>query len=181
MNRRSRRAVALITVGILLVAGTIAGGVWLGLHGDRPPAVSAPTSPQPTTLQPTTPQPTGPEPTSPQPTTQPTSPHILSVTTIPVLPRQGGFLRLPAGAGTLTFGVRAINTTEMRFYVTPTGTEMFKENQLIGQDTNGRDGWTLAWRYQDQPLLAHLTVKAIGLGGTADSAMLGLYHPEPNS
>jgi hypothetical protein len=66
MNRHSRRALALTTVGILLVAGTIAGGVWLGQHGDRQPAVGAPTSPQPTT-----PQPTGPE-----PTTQLTSPTV---------------------------------------------------------------------------------------------------------
>jgi hypothetical protein len=101
------------------------------------------------------------------------------VTTTPVLPSDGFWLRLPAGAGTLTFRVRAVNTTKVRFYVTPTGTAMFNENQLIGQDTNGRDGWTVAWRYQDQPLLAHLTVKAIGSGGTAASTMLGLHHPDP--
>ena len=175
MNRHSRRTLALVTVGILLVAGSIAGGVWLGLRGDQQPAVTAPTSPQPTT-----PLPTGPEPTSPQPTTQPTGPRILSVTTTPVLPKQGNFLRLPAGAGTLTFRVRAVNTTKVRFYVTPTGTGMFNENQLIGQDTNGRDGWTLAWRYPDQPLLAHLTVTAVGANGTHPaSTMLGLHHPEP--
>ena len=129
MHRHPRRTLALVTVGILLVAGSIAGGVWLGLRGDQQPAVTAPTSPQPTT-----PLPTGPEPTSPQPTTQPTGPRILSVTTTPVLPKQGNFLRLPAGAGTLTFRVRAVNTTKVRFYVTPTGTEMFNENQLIGQE-----------------------------------------------
>ncbi|HET7518260.1 MAG TPA: hypothetical protein VFN05_11295, partial [Actinomycetes bacterium] len=175
MNRHSRRALALTIVGILLLAGTIAGGVWLGLRGDRQPAVTALTGPQPTTQQPTTPQPTG-----PQPTTQPTSPRILSVTTVPVLPRQGGFLRLPAGAGTLTIRVRAVNTTKVRFYLTPTGTEMFNENQLIGQDTNGRDGWTLAWRYQDQPLLAHLIAIAVGAnGGSSPMFMLGVYHPDP--
>jgi hypothetical protein len=58
---------------------------------------------------------------------------------------------------------------------------MFNENQLIGQDTNGRDGWTLAWHYPDQALLAHLTVKATGSGGTSPDTVLGLYHPEPNS
>ena len=73
------------------------------------------------------------------------------MTTTPALPKQGNFLRLPAGAGTLTFRVRAVNTHKVRFYLTPTGTGMFNENQLIGQDTNRRDGWTLAWRYQDDP------------------------------
>jgi hypothetical protein len=102
------------------------------------------------------------------------------VTTSPALPKQGHFLRLPAGAGTLTFRVRAVNTNKVRFYVTPTGTGMFNENQLIGQDTNGRDGWAMAWRYQDQPLLAHLTVTAVGANGaTSGMVLLGLYHPEP--
>jgi hypothetical protein len=74
------------------------------------------------------------------------------VTTSPVLPRQGNFLRLSVGAGTLTFRVRAINTQRVRFYLTPTGTEMFNENQLIGQDTTGRDGWTLAEYDWDNPM-----------------------------
>ena len=68
----------------------------------------------------------------------------------------------------------------MRFYLTPTGTGMFNENQLIGQDTNGRDGWSLAWRYQDEPLLAHLTVAAVGANGTDSPwVTLGLHHPDP--
>ena len=103
------------------------------------------------------------------------------MTTSPALPKQGHFpARLPAGAGTLTFRVRAVNTQRVRFYLTPTGTGMFNENQLIGQDTNGRDGWSLAWRYQDQALLAHLTVAAVGANG-ADSpwVTLGLHHPDP--
>ena len=179
MNRHSRRTLALITVGILLVAGSIAGGVWLGLRGDRQPAVTAPTGPQPTTLQPTTPQPTGPEPTSPQPTTRPTSPRILSVTTSPALPREGGFLRLPAGAGKVVFQVRAVNTQRVRFFLSPTGTDT--SARLLGEDTNGRDGWTLVWRYPDQPLTAHLTIKAIGFEGTSPDTVLGLYHPDPIS
>ena len=102
------------------------------------------------------------------------------MTTSPVLAKQGDFLRLPAGAGTLTFGVRAVNTQRVRFYLTPTGTGMFNENQLIGQDTNGRDGWTMAWRYKDEPLLAHLIVTAVGANGTSSPwVTLGLYHPEP--
>jgi hypothetical protein len=102
------------------------------------------------------------------------------VTTTPVLATQGGFLRLPAGAGTLTFRVRATNTAKVRFYLTPTGTAMFNENQLIGQDTNGRDGWTHTWRYQDQPLLAHLIAIAVGANGARSPMfMLGVYHPDP--
>jgi hypothetical protein len=102
------------------------------------------------------------------------------VTTSPVLPREGGFLRLPAGAGTLVFWVQTVNNTQrVRFLLSPTGTTTAA--RLLGEDTNGGDGWTLAWRYPDQALLAHLTVKAIGSGGTSPDTVLGLYHPEPNS
>jgi hypothetical protein len=34
---------------------------------------------------------------------------------------------------------------------------------------------------QDEALAAHLTVKAVGSGGTSPDTVLGLYHPEPNS
>jgi hypothetical protein len=133
----------------------------------QPPVVTAPPTPAPPTPAPPAPGPTG-------------RPRILSVTTSPALPRAGGFLVLPAGAGSLTVRVRAVNTQRVRFYLTPTGTGMFNENQLIGQDTNGRDGWSLVWRYQDQPLLAHLTVTAVGANGThSASTMLGLHHPDP--
>lgn len=170
MNHHARRTLAIVTVGILLVAGSIAGGVWLGLRGGQQPAVTAPTGAQPTT----------PLPTGPQPTIQPANPRILSITTTPMLPNQGGFLRLPAGAGTIVFRVRAVNTTTVRFYLTPTGTEMFNENQLIGQDTNGRDGWTHTWRYPDQPLLAHLIAIAVGANGARSPMfMFGVYHPDP--
>ena len=101
------------------------------------------------------------------------------MTTIPTLPTEGGFLRLPAGPGTLVFRVRAVNTQKVRFYLTPTGTNT--SARLLGEDTNGRDRWTLAWHYPDQALLAHLTVKATGPGGTSPDTVLGLYHPEPNS
>jgi hypothetical protein len=107
------------------------------------------------------------------------APRILSVTTIPTLPTEGGLLRLPAGAGTLVFWVQAVNTQKVRFYLSPTGTNT--SSRLLGEDTNGRDGWTLAWHYQDEALLAHLTAKATGPGGTSPEGVLGLYHPEPNS
>jgi hypothetical protein len=54
--------------------------------------------------------------------------------------------------------------------------------QLLGEDTNERDGWALVWQYKDEPLLAHLTVKAVGANGAlSPGVVLGLYHPEPNS
>jgi hypothetical protein len=157
----------------LLVASLAAAGCGTS-QPDQP--TTPPSQPPVVTAPPHTPEP-GSDPPAPGPTPRP---RILSVTTTPALPKQGNFLRLPAGAGTLTFRVRAANTHKVRFYLTPTGTGMFNENQLIGQDTNGHDGWTLAWRYQDEPLLAHLIVIAVGANGaTTPMFMLGVYHPDP--
>jgi hypothetical protein len=102
------------------------------------------------------------------------------VTVTPTLPREGGFLRLPAGAGKLLFRVQTVNSTQrVRFLLSPTGTHT--SARLLGEDTNGGDGWTQVWRYPDQPLTAHLTIKAIGPGGTSPDTVLGLYHPDPTS
>ena len=157
----------------LLVASLAAAGC--GTSQPDPP--TTPPSQPPVVTAPPTPAPPGPDPPGPRPHRPPAHPvgdHH------PHPPQAGGFLRLPAGAGTLTFRVRAVNTHQVRFYLTPTGTGMFNENQLIGQDTNGRDGWSLAWRYQDEPLLAHLSVTAVGANGTSSPwVTLGLHHPEP--
>jgi hypothetical protein len=75
--------------------------------------------------------------------------------------------------------VQAVNTQKVRFLLSPTGTDT--SARLLGEDTNGGDGWTLAWGYPDEPLTAHLTVKAIGSGGTSPDTVLGLYHPDATS
>jgi hypothetical protein len=159
----------------LLVAGLAAAGCGTS----QPDQPTTPPSQPPVVTAPPTPSPPNPDPAPPGP--GPTArPRVLSVTTSPVLPKQGGFLRLPAGAGALTFRVRAVNTNKVRFYVTPTGTDMFNEDQLIGQDTNGRDGWTHTWRYPDEALTAHLIVAAVGANGTDSPwVTLGLHHPDP--
>jgi hypothetical protein len=159
----------------LLVAGLAAAGCGTS----QPDQPTTPPAQPPVVTAPPTPLPPNPDPSPPAP--GPTArPRILSVTTTPALPRAGGFLVLPAGVGTLTVRVRAVNTQRVRFYLTPTGTAMFDARQLIGQDTNGRDGWSLAWRYPDEPLLAHLSVTAVGANGTASPwVTLGVHHPDP--
>ena len=88
-----------------------------------------------------------PHPQAPAPAPAPTvRPRILSVTTTPELARDGGWLRLPA-AGTVIFRVRATNTWRVRFTLTPTGTNTADLTRLLGEDTDGRDGWSdLAYR-----------------------------------
>jgi hypothetical protein len=161
----------------LATALLVASLATAGCGTSQPDQPTTPPSQPPVVTAPPTLPPPDPTPPAPGPTGRP---RILSVTTSPALPKQGNFLRLPTGAGTLTVHIRAANAHKVRFYLTPNGTGMFNENQLIGQDTNGRDGWILAWRYPDQPLLAHLTITAVGANGaTTPMVLLGLYHPEP--
>jgi hypothetical protein len=116
---------------------------------------------------------------TPSDTTAPAPrPRIVGFGSEPVLPQEGGFWRLPGGAGILTLVTDAPNATKVEFLLTPTGTGVGDLGVRIGQDSNGRDGWWVNWRYRDEPLLAHLTVRATGPGGTAEE-VVGIYHPDP--
>jgi hypothetical protein len=107
------------------------------------------------------------------------APRILEVTTSPRLRTlEGGFwLELPQRAGTVRFSVKATNAQRVRFTLTPTGTDMGPYAKLLGEDRDPRDGFTLTWRYPNEPLLAHLGIQAIGPGGTADK-LFGITHPD---
>jgi hypothetical protein len=97
------------------------------------------------------------------------APRILEVTTSPRLRTlEGGWLELPPGAGTVVFSVNATNAQRVRFVLTPTGTETGPYAQLLGEDRDPRDGFTLTWRYPSDGLSAHLDIHAIGPGGTTD-------------
>ena len=87
-------------------------------------------------------------------------------------------LALPSGAGLLTMVLDAPHATRVEFWLTPTGSGISDLSHKIGQDTNGRDGWLFNWHYPSEPILGHLTVRAIGPGGTAEKTV-GLYHPTP--
>jgi hypothetical protein len=104
------------------------------------------------------------------------APRILAVTTSPRLRTlEGGWLELPPGAGTVVFSVKATNAQRVRFTLTPTGNETGPYAQLLGEDRNPADGFTLVWRYPSHGLSAHLDIQAIGPGGTTDKTF-GIAH-----
>jgi hypothetical protein len=107
------------------------------------------------------------------------TPRILEVTTSPRLrPLEGDFwLELPPGAGTVVISVKATNAQRVRFTLTPTGTETGPYGRLLGEDRDPSDGFSLVWRYPNEPLSAHLGIHASGPGGTADK-LLGIAHPD---
>ncbi|HEX8134020.1 MAG TPA: hypothetical protein VF880_11415, partial [Actinomycetes bacterium] len=87
------------------------------------------------------------------------APRVLAVTTSPTLRDVSGWLELPKGPGTVRFTVRASNTDRVRFVLTPTGTGMGPYGELLGEDRDARDGFTLTWNYgPGDAASAHLTV-----------------------
>jgi hypothetical protein len=181
------RLVRILLVVLAVVAVGLAGWA-LGARdaydapaaADPAPAAAAPapeaavTTPAPAPRDQATPDPTTPEATRPAPP----RPRILGFGSEPVLPVEGGFWRLSPGGGLVTFVLDAPHATRVEFWLTPTGTGTADLARRIGQDTNGRDGWLFNWRYPNEPIQAHLTVKAIGPGGTAEET-IGVYHPDP--
>jgi hypothetical protein len=104
------------------------------------------------------------------------APRILEVTTIPRLRNLEGWLELPQGAGKVVLSVKATNAQRVRFTLTPTGTGMGPYTKLLGEDRDASDGFSLVWRYPNDPILAHLGIEAVGPGGT-DGDLLYIVHP----
>jgi hypothetical protein len=188
------RPVRILLVAIALIAAGVTGWA-LGTRGDRNPtsagpAVSAVTEAPP--VAPSDPAPRvdpaprrdaaagGETPSGDPPaTTQPApKPRIFGFGSEPVFPQSGGFWQLPPGPGDAILVTDAEHASKVEFLLTPTGTGVGGLGVRIGQDTNGRDGFMVRWRYKDQPLLAHLTVRATGPGGTTEK-VVGVYHADP--
>jgi len=107
------------------------------------------------------------------------APLITGVTSTPALIPSAFALELPKGSGSAVVRVKATDTSKVRFLLTPTGTGTASLAKLLGEDADGSDGWALRWSYTDQPLLGHITIRAIGPSGSAEK-LLGVHHPDPN-
>jgi hypothetical protein len=183
------RPVRILLVAIALLAVGLTGWA-LGTRGGGYSAPEATTAPAATTAPPQVEPAAAPAPVddaaappkaggTPDDTAPPVQrPRILGFGSEPVLPTEGAFWRLPSGAGLLTMVLDAPHATRVEFWLTPTGSSVSDLSRKIGQDTNGRDGWLFNWHYPSEPILGHLTVRAIGAGGTAEKTV-GLYHPTP--
>ena len=175
------RSVRILLVALALVAVGLAGWA-LGARDDYGQPAAAPAATEATT--PAAQGQTPPGATSPSgggttPATRATPrPSIVGFGSEPVYPQKGGFWQLPAGPGEAVLITDAQHATKVEFLLTPTGTDVADLAVRIGQDTNGSDGWLVNWRYKDEPLLGHLTVRATGPGGTAQESV-GIYHPNP--
>jgi hypothetical protein len=183
------RPARILLAAVALVAAGLTGWA-LGARGDptQPAAGPAVTQAAPAAASDPAPQrdpasqreaPGGDTPAGGAPTTKPApKPRIFGFGSEPVFPQSGGFWQLPPGPGLAILVTDAEHASKVEFLLTPTGTGAGHQAVRIGQDTNGRDGYMVRWHYQNRPLLAHLTVRATGPGGTAEK-VVGVYHADP--
>ena len=172
------RPVRLLLVAVALLAVGLTGWA-LGVRGD---GYSAPDANATATTAPTDPNagietiPDGLPPSDTQPAPPP---RIAGFGSEPVLATEGSFWRLSPGPGLVTFVLDAQHASRVEFWLTPTGSSVSDLPRKIGQDSNGRDGWLLNWHYPDEPILGHLTVRAIGPGGSDEGSVpsTGAYVP----
>jgi len=166
------RPVRILLVALALVAVGLAGWA-LGARDDYGQPAAAPAATE------ATPQATAPAAQGQTPAGATTPrPSIVGFGSEPVYPQKGGFWQLPAGPGEAVLITDAQHATKVEFLLTPAGTGTADQAVSLGVDTNGRDAYVAHWRYADQPLLAHLTVRATGPGGTTEHTV-GVYHPDP--
>jgi hypothetical protein len=158
--------------------------------GDPAPAASAPapeaavTTPAPAPVDQAAPDPTTPPAGASADTTRPAPaplrPRIFGFGSEPVYPQKAGVWQLPPGAGEAILITDADHATKVEFLLTPARGDFDDLVLPIGTDSNGRDGYTAHWRYEDRLLKANLTIRVTGPGGTTEQ-VVGVYHPDPET
>jgi immunoglobulin-like protein involved in spore germination len=103
------------------------------------------------------------------------APRILGVRTVPAPTASANLVTL-TGSGTLTVRVDATDAREVRFLLVPGGTGGRPHAKLLGVDSDGGNGWSLSWRYQDESFIGHLLVQVNGSGGTAEHDRIAVRH-----
>jgi hypothetical protein len=103
------------------------------------------------------------------------APRILDVTTTPALSASAKLVTL-TGSGTFRVRVEATGAQEVRFLLVPSGTGGRPHAKLLGVDTRGGDGWSLAWRYPDEATHGHLLIQVNGPGGTVEHDGIAILH-----
>jgi len=105
-------------------------------------------------------------------------PVIKKVTSIPAAD-ETGWVPLPKGSGKLEIQVEATHATSVKFWIVPTGTDTWQYRQLLGEDTNPADGFSLTTTYgPERTFLDHIVLEAVGPGGSTLEQAFGVYTKE---
>ena len=95
------------------------------------------------------------------------APRIVGVRTTPAPSASANLVTL-TGSGTFRVRVEATGAQEVRFLLVPSGTGGRPHAKLLGVDTQGGDGWSLAWHYPNEATHGHLLIQVNGQGGTVE-------------
>jgi hypothetical protein len=102
------------------------------------------------------------------PVDRPPKPVIRSISVVPYAPAIGGSLHLDPGPREVTFRFKISNATRVNAWIGP-ATKGDVKTVWLGEDRNGRDGWTTRLWYGSKPLNANVLVRATGPGGTGEA------------
>ena len=84
---------------------------------------------------------------------------------------------LPPGPGELEVRVEAEHAHGVRLFLLANRPDMRSQALFLGEDRDGRDGWSVRWHYADRGVLGRLLVEALGPGGVAEDDSLSVYLP----
>lgn len=104
-----------------------------------------------------------PTPTNEQADAEDLQAKILKVSTD--LPYDSNWWVVSRDTHRMTIHVEAEHIESVLFWVAPTGTETWKERELIGYDIDGSDGWSLSWEFGNRKFHDHIAVQALGMDG----------------
>lgn len=103
-------------------------------------------------------------------------PKILEVRTD--FEEKHGWVIVPKDAHSMTISVEAEHVDTMLFWIAPTGTETWRERELIGYDIDGSDGWSITWDFGDRIFHDHISIQALGSDSSTLTATSINVHSE---
>lgn len=106
-------------------------------------------------------------------------PKILEVRTD--LKEKFGWHIVPRDVHSMTISVEAENVDTVLFWIAPTGTETWRERELIGYDIDGSDGWSITWDFGDRIFHDHISIQALGIDSSTFTDTTINVHSEDES
>jgi hypothetical protein len=103
-------------------------------------------------------------------------PKIESVQTSPVVADEFGTVLLPNGSGKLHIEVKVKNAQSVRFWLTHMELGAEEDRQLMREDTDGSDGWTVDFPYDKNEGFSYRLIVEAKRGTETDHKSIFIHH-----
>ncbi|MBB2483204.1 hypothetical protein H5P36_23905 [Bacillus sp. APMAM] len=102
-------------------------------------------------------------------------PEITSINTAPYEIKKQ-WVCLPNNKGELHITVTTKNTSKIKIWITPTGTNQWKNRKLLIADNLNNNKYTYRWKYQSDYILNHIVIKVFSSTGEQDSSSFNVIN-----